>query len=85
MRNRRDTEIGLAHRELLRRLLLPKLSVGCRLPREAQVGRWLGGLSQQQGRRHLRRMLAETGVLTERRGFPPRIYVTAMPEGRAAA
>lgn len=84
MRNRRDTEIGLAHRELLRRLLLPRLAVGCRLPREAQVGRWLG-LSQQQGRRHLRRVLEEAGITTERRGFPPRIYVSAMPEGRVAA
>lgn len=76
--------VGLAHREVLERLLLPRLSVGCRLPRQARVGRWLG-LSQQEAGRHLRRVLEEAGITTERRGFPPRIYVSAMPEGRAAA
>ena len=73
---------GLAHRARIRAVIVPRLVPGCRLPATALLGRWLG-ISQQEACRHLRRVLAEDGIATETRRR--RIYVTAMPEGRAAA
>ena len=77
---------GAAHRARIRALIIPRLSVGCRLPRVALLARWLG-CSHEQARYHLRRVLDEDGIQTVCRGNGTigRLYVTALPEWRDAA
>jgi alkylated DNA nucleotide flippase Atl1 len=74
---------GIAHRERLRALIVPRLAPGMRLPRTRVVGRWLG-ICQQEAHRHMRQVLAEAGVATETRGGPRRVYVTHIGGGAAA-
>lgn len=83
--HRNRTE-GLAHRAKLRTFLLPRLTVGCRLPSSSLLALWLG-CCQQQAQYHLRRVLDEDGIGTCCRGNGAggRLYVTSLPEERIAA
>ena len=58
---------GRAHRALIRRWIVPRLRPGCRIPSAAWMGRFLH-ISAGEGARHMRRVLAEAGVVTETRG-----------------
>ena len=77
---------GRMHRTRIRVLLLPTLSVGCRIPSAIRLGYWLR-ISPSEGYRHMRRVLAEAGIATETRGVGRgrRIYVVDIPAWRAAA
>lgn len=79
-RNRRE---GLAHRERIRTLLLPRLTVGDRLPRSVLLSQWLG-VCPSQAVRHMRRALLEAGCQLETRYQPGRAgrrtIVIAIPE-----
>ena len=86
VRYHRSRPEGAAHRARIRAFLLPRLTVGCRLPRAALLARWLG-CCQQQAQYHLRRVLDEDGIGTSCRGNGAggRLYVTALPEREQAA
>ena len=79
-RNRRE---GLAHRERIRALLLPRLTVGAPLPRSVLLSQWLG-VCRSQAVRHMRRALLEAGCELETRYQPGRpgrrTIVIAIPE-----
>lgn len=83
--HRNRTE-GLAHRAKLRAFLLPRLTVGARLPSSSLLALWLG-CCQQQAQYHLRRVLDEDGIGTCCRGNGAggRLYITSLPEWRDAA
>lgn len=71
---------GHAHRSKIRRWIVPRLHVGCRIPSGAWLAKFLG-ISASEGMRHMRRVLIEDGIVTELRGGGPaqRRYVVGMP------
>lgn len=75
---------GRVHRDRLRRLIVPRLYVGARVPSGIFLGRILG-IDPSNACRHMRMVLAEAGVEVEQRRERSiwRLYVTAMR--RAAA
>jgi len=76
IRNRPE---GLRHRALIQRWILPRLRPGCRVPSAAWMGRFLH-VSASEGARHMRRALAEAGVVTETRGTwgARRVFVVSL-------
>jgi hypothetical protein len=83
---RRSRAQGLAHRARLAALILPGLRAGQRLPKGICLARLLG-INESEAYRHLRRMLAEAGVVTETRGWCAQrgVYVVSIQNWRAAA
>jgi hypothetical protein len=77
---------GIAHRERLRRLFLPRLAPGYRIWSSRRLGLLLG-ISGSEGYRHMRQVLTEAGVVTETRGLGEarRVYVVSLPQWREAA
>lgn len=75
----RNKRVGLVHRNKLRAMILPRLRVGCRVPTAAFLGRLLR-INPSEAWRHMRRVLAEAGVVTETRGGwrARRVFVVAM-------
>ena len=51
---------GRAHRALLRRVVVPHLRPGMRVPRAKRLAMLLG-ISQSEAQRHMKRVLAEDG------------------------
>jgi hypothetical protein len=76
IRNRPE---GLRHRALIQRWIMPRLRPGCRVPSAAWMGRFLH-VSASEGGRHMRRALAEAGVVTETSGAGRyrRVFVVAI-------
>lgn len=84
MTKQRSRPEGRIHRARLRAMLLPGLRIGARLPKAA----WLGcvlGIHESEASRHLHRMLAEAGIVTERRwGRGAGVFVVSIPEQSVA-
>lgn len=78
----RNKRAGLAHRNKLRAMILPRLRVGCRVPTAAFLGRLLR-INPSEAWRHMRRVLDEAGVVTETRGGwgNRRVFVVAIQGG----
>lgn len=78
--------IGEAHRARLRALIVPRLYVGARIPRAKFLAGILG-IDEGRAGKHMRRVLDEDGIATELRRVDTgcRVFVTALPERRAAA
>lgn len=76
---------GRAHRQRLRKEVLPSLRVGCRVPPSKLIAKLLG-ISQQEASRHLRRVLEEDGFVVEMQADREiggrRLHVTALQEER---
>ena len=74
-----DRAGGLAYRDKLRSLILPKLRPGSRIPSAGWLGRFLS-ICPAEARRHMRRTLNEAQVVTETRGVgrARRVYVVSI-------
>lgn len=83
---RRNKPQGLAHRAILRALVLPHLALGAAVPTGKELARLLR-IHESEAHRHMRRVLDEEGITTEARGAygHRRVWVVGMPERRAAA
>ena len=75
---------GRAHRARLAALILPRLQIGQRLPKGICLAKLLG-IHESEAHRHLHRMLAEAGVVTETRGWCAQRGVYVVQTWRAAA
>ena len=77
---------GIAHRARLRAVVLPKLRIGSTVPSSRFLG-WLLGISGSEGYWHMRRVLAEAGIVTETRGAGRgrRVFVVSIPSMEVAA
>ena len=58
---------GRIHRQRLRALILPRLQPGATVPSGPELSRLLG-IHHSEAYRHMRRVLAEAGIVTETRG-----------------
>jgi hypothetical protein len=81
MTNRGRPE-GRIHRARLRQLVLPMLAPGVAVPGCRSLGRLLG-IHESEAGRHMKRVLAEDGITTERVG--QRHYVVSLQNWRDAA
>jgi len=82
----RNQPRGLAHRTKLRALVLPRLRPGAMVPSGPELSRLLG-IHQSEAYRHMRRVLAEAGIVTETRGAGRgrRVFVVSIPSMEVAA
>lgn len=80
--NNRGRPEGRIHRARLRALVLPMLAPGVAVPGCRALSRLLG-IHESEAGRHMRRVLDEEGITTERVG--QRHYVVSLQDWRAAA
>ena len=83
---RRGMPAGIAHRARLRAMVLPKLREGACVPSSRFLG-WFLGISGSEGYWHMRRVLAEAGIVTETKGTGRgrRVFVVSIPSMEVAA